>query len=378
MLSRKPRYLTRLEPIEELTPAEKRELQPVCDEFLFRANDYYLSLIDWDDPEDPIRRIIMPSCDELEDWGAADPSNESKFTQARGLEHKYPDTALMLVNDVCGGYCRFCFRKRIFLGDNDETVRDTSEAIEYIRWHPEINNVLLTGGDPLLMSTRRLAHIIGQLREIDHVEVIRIGSKMPAFNPMRILDDEDLTDMIQCYSRMGRRIYLMTHFNHPRELTGLAVRAVSMLQAAGAVVCNQTPLVRGVNDDPDVLRELFDGLTAAGVAPYYVFQCRPTVGNLPYTVPVEEGYAIFLEALVGCSGLARRARYAMSHATGKIVIAGMDGSHIFMRYHRAANPDDEGRLLVLERDATACWLDDYPDAVEAVPDLWSDPATDRL
>ncbi len=360
----RPRYVTRLEQIPQLGAEERERLAAVHERFAFRTNTYYLSLIDWDDPDDPIRRLVIPTEDELEVWGALDASNEHGWTRAPGLEHKYDSVALLLVNDVCGAYCRFCFRKRLFMNDNDEVVRDVGPGLAYIREHPEISEVLLTGGDPLLMSTRKLRGVVSALREIDHVEVIRIGSKMMAFNPMRIRDDAELLAMLSEYSTPQRRIYVMCHFNHPRELTPQAVAAVDALQRAGVVTVNQTPMIAGVNDDPVTLSELFRRCTAVGVPPYYVFQCRPTAGNRTFSVPVEKAYEVFEVARMRCSGLAKRARFVMSHATGKIEMVGLTSGHAIFRYHRAADPDLSGRLFVFRRNPDAHWFDDYEELTD--------------
>jgi KamA family protein len=359
------RYVTRLGQVgalKNLPEKERRKMLQVEERYAFRSNEYYNSLIDWNDPADPIRRIIMPDRDELQPWGQLDASGEHKYAWAPGLEHKYADTALLLVSDVCGGLCRFCFRKRLFMDGNKEVRKDVSEGLDYIRKHPEINNVLLTGGDPLLLSTSRLREIIGQLRAIDHVRIIRIGSKMPAFNPYRILNDSDLLQMLRTYSRPKKRIYLMSHFNHPRELTEEAIRALTLVKEAGVCIMNQTPLIRGVNDRPDTLSRLFNTLSYIGVAPYYVFQCRPTKGNAAYTVPIEEGYEIFAAALRKCSGLARRCRFTMSHVTGKVEVAGLTEDQIFFRYHRPADPEQNpGEIIACGRNPQGYWLDDYLD-----------------
>jgi len=359
----KPRYITRLHDIPQISEEEQKQLYPVLERFAFRSNEYYQSLINWDDPNDPIRRIIIPSTEELNLWGSLDASRESTYTKVPGLQHKYQYTALLLVNDVCGAYCRFCFRKRLFMNDNDEVTRDVRPGIEYIRTHHEINNVLLTGGDPLILSTRKLESIIRQLREIDHVQIIRIGSKIPAFNPFRILDDPSLLEMFRRYSSHEKKIYVIAHFNHPREITPQAVRAMNLLQAAGVVTVNQTPMLRGINDDAEVMGELFNKLSYIGVPPYYVFQCRPTLGNKMFSVPVEEGFEIFEQARMKGSGLAKRARFVMSHATGKIEVVGLTEDLIFMRYHRAANPEEKARFLVLRRNPEAHWFDDYEEVV---------------
>jgi KamA family protein len=263
----KPRYITRLEQVPQLGEDERNRLQPVADEFVFRSNDYYMSLIDWDDPDDPIRKIAVPDVRELSAWGKLDASNEERYTRVPGLEHKYDSIALLLVNNVCGTYCRFCFRKRLFMNENDEVHRDVTEGIEYIRQHPEITDVLMTGGDPLLMSTRQLRRVIGKLRGINHVNVIRIGSKMPAFNPYRIINDPELRSMFGEYSTPEKRIYVMCHFNHPRELTPQALEGLSILQKCGVITVNQTPLLRGVNDDPEVLAELLRRRTRSSRRP---------------------------------------------------------------------------------------------------------------
>gem|GEM_PF-4475160 len=241
-----------------------------------------MSLIDWDDPDDALRRIVVPDMRELETWGCMDPSNESIYKITPSLEHKYPAVALLLVSGMCGSFCRFCFRKRLFMNSNTEVNRDLSREIEYIRRHREITNVLLTGGDPLVLSTPKLDEIIKQVHNIDHVQIIRIGTKMPAFDPFRIINDSALLDTIDKYSSGDKKIYVMTHFNHPRELTDAAVEAMDLLKGAGAVAANQTPLVSGVNDDPAVLADLFNKLAFIGIPSYYVFQCRPTLGNKAY------------------------------------------------------------------------------------------------
>ena len=361
---KKIKYLTKLEQIPQLTESEREEMQQVNDKFVFRTNDYYQSLIDWDDPNDPIKRIIMPDVEELNEWGELDASNEEKYTKVHGLEHKYTSTALLLVNEVCAAYCRFCFRKRLFMNENDEVTKDISQGLEYIKNNKEINNVLLTGGDPLILSTSKLEPIIQQLREIDHVKIIRIGTKVPAFNPFRIINDPSLLEMFRKYSTAQKKIYIMAHFNHPRELTSQAIEGLNALMDSGVTLVNQTPMVKGVNDDPDVLAELFSKLSFIGVPPYYVFLCRPTLGNEAYSIPVEKGYEIFEKSRIRCSGLAKRARLVMSHESGKIEVVGMTDDQIFFKYARAANSEDNARFLAFYRNPAANWFDDYEEAIE--------------
>lgn len=351
------RYITSLEQLPGLPAEERQRLSAVAERYPFRLNDYYARLIDWSDPSDPIRHLIIPHADELQSWGRLDASNEASNTPIKGVQHKYPHTVLLLVNEVCGAYCRYCFRKRLFLNDNDEVSKDVSEGLAYIRGQKQVTNVLLTGGDPLVLSTGKLERILEPLREIDHVGIIRIGSKMPAFNPFRILEDEKLQEVLTRFSRIGKRIYLMAHFDHPRELTPEAIAGMDAFFRCGVISVNQCPLIRGVNDDPTVLAELFRKLSFLGVPPYYLFQGRPTAGNAPYEVPLVRAYTIFEDAKTRISGLAKRARFVMSHERGKIEMVGLDEQRIYLRFHRAKDPADEGRFMVYRRDDKASWLD---------------------
>ncbi len=371
-------YLTKIEQLEqfirrssavkkELSEDERAELRWVTEKFAFRSNDYYLSLIDWDDPDDPLRKVIIPCAHELDEWGRLDPSDEETYTVIPGLEHKYHSTALLLVSNVCEGICRYCFRKRVFINSQIEYLRDLPAALQYIRQHYEITNVLLTGGDPLVLKPSKLENIIRQLREIDHIRIIRIGTKVPAFNPYQIIEEPALLETIGRYSNEQKKIYVMTHFIHPRELTDAAVKAVDLLQKAGAIVANQMPLVRGVNDNPEILADLLAELSYIGVAPYYIFQCRPALGNKAYTVPIEQGYEIVEDAKALVSGLAKRARFVMSHSTGKIEIVGKTEDVVYFKYLRAADDADSGRFLVLASNPDAYWLDDYAEVIENYP-----------
>ena len=354
---RRVKYVRRLDQVSQLSGEMQARLEPVSKEYVFRANDYYLGLIDWDDPEDPIKQLIIPREEELNNWGELDASNEESVTVGRGVQHKYTDTVLLLCNEVCGAYCRYCFRKRLFMDDNDEVTNDISEGLRYIADHPEVTNVLLTGGDPLLMSTRRLTEIFDALRQIEHVKIIRIGSKMPAFDPWRVTRDAELQATFRKYSTADQRIYLMAHFDHPRELTDEAIAGIDVCIRNGVICVNQCPMIKGVNDDPYVLAEMYSTLSYVGCPPYYLFQGRPTAGNEPYEVPIVRGWQIFQQALRYGSGLARRARFCMSHETGKVEILGVDDKHIYLRYHQAKDLDDLGRFFVRQRDDEAYWLD---------------------
>ncbi len=350
-----------------LTAQEEAGLRAVVQRFPMQIPRFYLRLIDVRDPNDPIRSLVVPSCEELRGGGMLDTSGEADNTRVPGLQHKYRATALILSSDSCAAYCRYCFRKRLFdrgCPSNGETIRDLEPAVEYIRRHPEITNVLVSGGDPLVMASHRLDGLLSALRKIDHVRTIRIGSKVPAFLPVRITEDPDLLKVLSRHTRGDKRLYVVTHFDHPRELAEEAMRAIGCLLKAGVVLVNQCVLLRGINDNPETLRDLFRRLSDAGVAPYYVFQCRPVMGSLHSRVSLARGYAIVEAAKRGCSGLAKRVRYVMSHYSGKMEIVGVQGEglerRIFLKYHQARDPRDEGRFFSRPLPAEACWFDDLP------------------
>ncbi|MCE5341005.1 MAG: KamA family radical SAM protein [Planctomycetaceae bacterium] len=360
-------YVTNLKDVVGLSESDYIECQNVAEKYPFMANEYYLSLINWDDPDDPIRKLVIPNPNEMERWGRLDPSNEHQYTIMPGLEHKYNTTALLLVSNVCAGICRYCFRKRVFHESSKDCLQDLSAAMKYIEQHTEITNVLLTGGDPLTLPTERLEEIISKLRQIEHVRIIRIGTRVPVYYPYRITEDSDLLKLLEKYTTARKKIYMMTHFVHPNELTDIAVEACNMVQKAGVRMTNQVPLLRGINDKPEVLSKLLQELSFCGVIPYYIFQCRPASGNKMFTVPIEEGYNIVERAKANVSGLAKRARYVMSHSSGKIEIIGKTEYNVYMKYHRAANDADSGKFMILKSNPKACWFDDYEEIAADYP-----------
>jgi lysine 2,3-aminomutase len=350
-------YVTDVARLPGLPAAERAHLARVAERYVFRVNDYYLSLIDWNDPRDPIRQLVVPREEELRDFGNLDPIGERATAVGRGLQHKYRDTVVIVCSDTCGAYCRYCCRKRLFMEGNDETARDVREGLAYVAAHAEVNNVLLTGGDPLMLATRRLAEILRGLRAIPHVRIVRLGTKVPAFDPHRILRDRALQAALREHSRADARLYVAAHFDHPRELTPAAVAAIAALVESGVVCVNQCPIIRGVNDDPEVLAELFERLSFVGCPQYYVFQCQPTAGNEAYEVPLVRSFTIFQEATARGSGLARRARFVMSHASGKVEVLAIDDRRVYLRYQQARRAEDAGRFFVRRRDDAAYWLD---------------------
>ncbi|WP_372632938.1 KamA family radical SAM protein [Cohnella sp.] len=364
-----PKYITDIGKISRIPEEQREKLKKITEKFVFRVNEYYLNLIDWDDPHDPIRKLVIPNEGELEEYGRWDASDEDTNYVVKGCQHKYSSTALLIVSEVCGAYCRYCFRKRLFRNDVKEATSDIEPGLQYIANHPEISNVLLTGGDSLILATPKLRAILHRLREIEHVKIIRLGSKIPVFNPMRIYEDEELLETIREFSDANKRIYVMAHINHPREITPEAVRGFQALHDAGAIVVNQTPVLRGINDDPEVLGELLDRLSWAGVTPYYFFINRPVAGNNDFVLPLARVYDIVEKAKARTSGLGKRVRLSMSHTSGKIEILAIENGKAYLKYHQSRD-GNYGKFMMLDCPDDASWFDDLPGSER----YWKKPA----
>jgi KamA family protein len=345
--------------ILDLAEPEEEILDRLSEIHPIRVPEYYLSLIDEQDPEDPIRRMALPSSTESIAEGSYDTSGELSNTILPGLQHKYKQTAVILATAECAMYCRHCFRKRLVGLPSQEVLRDIDAAVAYIMDHEEINNVLITGGDPLTMSSSRIRDLLDALAGIPHLDFIRFGSRIPVTYPKRILDDDELLEILNEYSKKSRRLFLVTQYNHPREITKESITAIDRLMSAGIVVNNQTVLLKGVNDNPAVLAELQNKLVSIRVNPYYVFQCRPVARvKKTFQVPLYDGYRIIEDAKKLLNGHSKRFRYIMSHQTGKIEILGIMNGKFLFKYHQAKSSDDQGRIFTREVDKTATWLDD--------------------
>jgi lysine 2,3-aminomutase len=272
-------------------------LQEAADNFEFRVSPAMVDLIQ--EPGDPIWRQYVPDVDELEVVdGVPDSLNEDADSPVPNITHRYPDRALFLVSPVCAAYCRFCTRRRK-VGDPEKIPMSQLEsAFRYLEEHVEIRDVILSGGDPLLLSDRRLDLILTRLRKISHIQVIRIGSRVPCHLPERITPD--LCKVL----RKHHPLYINTHFNHPAELTPQAVQALGRLADAGIPLGCQTVLLRGINDDPEIMRELMERLLTARVRPYYLYMCDNVAGVEHFKTNVEKGLEM-VKALRGwVSGLA--------------------------------------------------------------------------
>jgi KamA family protein len=350
--------LEQLRPYVDWTRNEERKLRKVIARHPMRVTPYYLSLIDWRDPDDPIRKMAIPSVEELSLKGSYDTSGEAENTKLRGLQHKYAETALILATSNCATYCRHCFRKRLVGRETAEIVAAFEDAATYIRHHEEINNVLISGGDPLVLPNAIVHRFLALLSDIPHLAFLRFGSRAPVTCPSRFEDDQ-LLNLLKKYSQPEKRVYVVTQFNHPREITAQSIKAVDNLLKSGIVVNNQTVLLKGVNDNPDTLARLQNRLVSIGVNPYYVFQCRPVKRvKHAFQVPLQQGVRIVEGAKAQCNGHSKRFKYIMSHKTGKIEIIGIADREIYFKYHQAKNPKNLGRMFQRPVDDTASWLDD--------------------
>ncbi|WP_444957460.1 KamA family radical SAM protein [Microbulbifer sp. ZKSA002] len=318
--------------------------------YRWSVTPYYASLMDPDDPNCPIRLQAVPSLEEtiVPDSADVDPVGDQYFRKTNRVVHKYPDRVIFLVTSVCPVYCRHCTRKFHTTTVGPESYFEQGEAtswdedIAYIESHPQIRDVLLTGGDPLMYSNDRLAKLLEKLRAIDHVEIIRIGSRFPVLAPQRITDE--LCEMLASF----HPVWLNTHFNHPKEVTEEAAAACDRLLRAGIPVGNQTVLLKGVNNSPDVMRQLMLALVKIRVRPYYLYHCDNVVGVSHFMTSLKEGQAIY-ESLQG---------HITGFAVPQYVLTTELGKNPVMPYEYVKQGDIEGEWHIRNfRGQTGIYLE---------------------
>jgi lysine 2,3-aminomutase len=284
-----------------LTTAEEKALELGGEMLPMAVTPHYMGLISPDDPDQAIRRSMIPTVYELRrcPGEADDPLGEDHQSPVPGLVHRYPDRVLLLATDFCSAYCRYCTRSRVVgHGSLAPSTRRLRMIFDYIRRQPQIRDVLISGGDPLTLSDEKLEFILSNLRAIPHVEIIRLGTKVPAVLPQRITPR--LTRMLRKY----HPLWMSLHFLHPDECCHETARACGMLADAGIPLGSQTVLLRGMNDDPDVMRRLMHGLMKMRVKPYYVYQCDPITGSEHFRTPVAKGVEIIRSLRGHTSGYA--------------------------------------------------------------------------
>ena len=405
-----PRDLQRIDQLQRLTPADRRSIAAAACVFPFRVNNYVVEeLIDWSNwQDDPIFNLTFPQRGMLDDadfqllyerlrrgdqqGGLArlvrrirrklnpHPAGQIDLNvpylngePLPGLQHKYRETVLFFPRQgqTCHTYCTYCFRWPQFIGDPDLKIAsaDVASLVTYLERHREVTDVLITGGDPMVMSARLLQAIIEPLLSprLRHVANIRIGTKSLSWWPYRFLTDRDSDDLLRLFTRVGqagRHLAFMAHVSHPRELEPPEVgRAMARILQTGAVIRCQSPLVRHVNADAKTWATLWSREVALGAVPYYMFVERNTGAVHYFEVPLLAAWEIFRDAHSSVSGLARTARGpSMSALPGKIVVNGVATVHgqdvLTFEFEQARDPDWVGRPFFAELDPTATWLDD--------------------
>ena len=283
----------------DIDDQEIEEIKRAADVFPMSITPYYASLIDFDNDTCPVKQQAIPRGQELRNsnYEMDDPLHEDKDSPVDGLTHRYPDRVLLLVTNKCSMFCRHCTRKRK-VGDEEGLVdlEQIKEGIEYIKKTPQVRDVLLSGGDPLLIDRESLREIIVELYKIPHVEVVRIGSRLPVVLPQGITDD--LVEMLSEVTKEYGPVWINTHFNHKKELTSEAKEAVNKLANAGVPLGNQTVLLRDVNDCPEIIKDLMHQLVQNRVRPYYLYQCDLSRGIEHFRTPIAKGIEV-MEHLIG-------------------------------------------------------------------------------
>ena len=385
------------------------EMRAVAAVLPFRTNGHITDeLIDWDDvPDDPIYRLAFPAPEMLDPADLAtmtkllrdDAPPERVQAEAHdirrrlnphpggqlslnvpdggedpldGLQHKYPETVLFFPGpgQMCHAFCTYCFRWAQFVGEPDLRMacNDPEVLCGYLRRHPEVSDVLITGGDPMIMRTEVLARFVEPLLEVglESVRTIRIGTKAISHWPYRFVTDPDADELCRLFERVvgsGRQLAVMAHYSHPRELVpAVAGEAVRRIRATGATIHTQAPLIRGINDDPAVWKRLWRSALDLGMVPYYMFVERDTGPRNYFEVPLARGWQIFREAWSQTSGLGRTVKGPVMSATpGKVLVDGVTevaGRRVFvLRYVQARDPGLVGRPFFAEFDPEATWFD---------------------
>lgn len=330
--------LEQLETYIELTSEERAGVLLTGSKLAMGITPHFFNLIDINDPDCPIRRQVVPRIEEsvTSPEEMKDPCGEDDSMPVPGLVHRYPDRVLLLVTDRCASYCRYCTRSRVVSGVGEQELStDLDAAIAYLEAHSEVRDVLLSGGDPLLLSDARLESILSRLRAIPHIEFIRIGSRIPIFLPQRITPE--LCDML----RRHHPVWMSIHCNHPRELTGEVFAGLGRLADAGVPLGNQAVLLKGINNDATILKELFHKLLMCRVRPYYLYQCDLIQGSQHLRTSIREGieimdqlrghttgYAIPQYVVDGPGGggkIPLNPEYIMAHTSDRIVLRNYAG-----------------------------------------------------
>jgi len=408
------RNLDQIAQVRRLPEEQRFAMRVVANVLPFRVNQYVIDeLIDWTNiPEDPIFQLTFPQPGMLLDEDFEEmarlitseaPSIDIKLAAKRireglnphpagqkklnvpminnealsGIQHKYRETVLFFPSQgqTCHSYCSFCFRWAQFVGDKELRFasNESTQLHQYLRSHKDISDLLITGGDPMVMKTKHMAQYLLPLldKEFEHIQNIRIGTKAISFWPQRFVTDEDADELLNLIGRLvkaGKHVAIMTHFNHWREMeTPMAVEAIQRLRKSGAVLRSQSPLIKNINDDPEVWSRMWRTQTRLGIIPYYMFVERDTGAKHYFEVPLSRAWDIYREAVKKVSGLSRTVRGpSMSATPGKVEIQGISevaGEKVFVcRFIQGRNPDWVQRPFFARYDENASWLSDLKPA----------------
>jgi lysine 2,3-aminomutase len=331
--------LEKLEKVINVTPEERDALEKLSTRW--GTTPYFASLMDRDNPDCPVRKQVIPSLKERENRYGMDnyliwkENRDTGEKRPDSIARQYRDRIAFTVTQVCGIYCRHCFRKELVVNDDIKLRFDVDEGLDWIRDHQEIRDVLVTGGDPLLFSDDRLEYLIGKLREIPHVEMIRIGSRLPIVLPHRVTNG--LKKVLGGYHDVP--VWINTQCNHPKEITEKTMQAVYDLLSCGVNVGNQAVLLKGINDDAETFRELHQKLLRARIRPYYLFYCEPAPGIDHFRTPVEKGAELIRDAIRGHTTGMAQPMYTIATNIGKIplmpdyYIMGKDEKEYILKNH---------------------------------------------
>jgi len=408
------RQLDKIKPLKKLTEEQRFEMRVVANVLPFRVNQYVIDeLIDWTDiPNDPIFQLTFPQrgmlypedyqrmadalqrdaerseisaiANEIRQKLNPHPAGQQEMNvptldgeSLPGMQHKYRETVLFFPSQgqVCHSYCTFCFRWAQFIGDKELRFasNEAGSLHNYLAQNKDVTDVLLTGGDPMVMKTHHLKGYLEGIMDpsMDHVQSIRIGTKSLTFWPQRYVTDPDADELLALFERLvkgGKHVALMAHFNHWREMETPIVReAIKRIRATGVVIRAQAPVVKHINDDPAVWARMWDTQVRLGIIPYYMFVERDTGAKRYFEVPLIRTYEIYREAIQQVSGLARTARGpSMSAGPGKVEIQGvveLQGEKVFvLRFIQGRNPDWVQRIFFAKYDENATWFDDLKPA----------------
>jgi len=359
------------EDLEKWLAGQKARVDPrlkdVIARYPMRVNTYYLGLIE--KMNDGIWKQAIPDVEELEHYMdlTEDPLDEEgdiPLGGPRTIIHRYPDRVLLFVSNECSMYCRFCTRKRK-VGDDRKNplMEDINKGIEYISSHEDIRDVLISGGDPLLVPTKRLDEILGRLRQIQHLDLIRIGTRVPCVWPQKIIEDTELIEMLRRHtprSLKDPQLYINTHFNHPNELTDQSYQAVKILRDLGIPMQNQSVLLKGVNDDTNVMRDLVHGLGRMGVRPYYLYYADLVEGTGHFRTEVYKGKEICRDLCGATSGFLRPT-YVVDAQGGRGKVP------VDLGYSEGISEDRRGGVLTSAIGLGRVYVNDPIDKVEGKP-----------